>query len=205
MTERSINAAGRRRAILEAAARVFARKGFHAARVADVASEAGVAHGLLYHYFTSKDEVLETVFRESWGGLLEAIHGIEAAGGPARDQLRKMTAVLLRAWLREPDLVRVLIREITRSPDLQRRIDAVGEGFQAIERIVDRGRREGEFRPDVDARLASFVLYGGVEAILTGWVHGYLPGDEADVARAEAALVELVFAGLTATSAAVAL
>ena len=57
----------RRRELLDAAARVFARKGFHASRVGDIAEEAGVAHGLLYHYFRSKEEVLETIFRETWG------------------------------------------------------------------------------------------------------------------------------------------
>lgn len=176
--------------------RVFARKGFHTCRVGDIAEEAGVAHGLLYHYFASKDELLETVFRESWGGLLEAVRGVEAAGGPAREQVRRVAAILLRSWGREPDLVRVLVREIARSPDVQRRVEALGEAFRVIERIVERGQREGEFRTDVSPRLASYVLYGGVEAILTGWVLGQLPDGEAEVARAERVVVELLCAGL---------
>ena len=72
----------RRRELLDAAVRVFARKGFHASRVGDIAEEAGVAHGLLYHYFRSKDEVLETIFRESWE-LLVRRHRPHRVGGGA--------------------------------------------------------------------------------------------------------------------------
>jgi TetR/AcrR family fatty acid metabolism transcriptional regulator len=77
LTDRSVNQEQRRAALLGAAVRVFARKGFHGARVGDVASEAGVAHGLVYHYFSSKDELLETIFRETWAALLAAMREVE--------------------------------------------------------------------------------------------------------------------------------
>ena len=59
--------------------RVFARKGYHASRVGDIAEEAGVAYGLLYHYFQSKEEVLLTVFRETWRALIATIRSVEEA------------------------------------------------------------------------------------------------------------------------------
>lgn len=184
--------------LLDAAVRVFARQGFHASRVGDIAAEAGVAHGLLYHYFSSKDEVLETVFRETWSELLGAIHDVEASGAPAREQLRQVAAILLRAWRRQPDLVRVLVREIARSPELHRRLDEVRAAFAAIERIVRRGQSTGEFRSDLDPQLASTVFYGGLEEILTGWVLGVLPDGDEEVARAERTVVEVVCGGLQA-------
>src|SRR5947209_7100453 len=122
LTDRSIASGEKRRLILDAAVRVFARKGFHTCRVGDIAEEAGVAHGLLYHYFASKDELLETVFRETWSELLAAIHDVELSDAPAREQLRQVAAIMLRAWRRQPDLVRVLVREIARSPALQERV-----------------------------------------------------------------------------------
>jgi TetR/AcrR family transcriptional regulator, fatty acid metabolism regulator protein len=70
-------AADKRRAILDAAVRVFARQGFHTCRVSDIADEAGVAYGLVYHYFASKDEVLNTLFSERWDVMLEAIREID--------------------------------------------------------------------------------------------------------------------------------
>ena len=79
LTDRSIAQEERRRQILDAAVRVFARSGYHGSRVGDIAQEAGVAHGLLYHYFSSKEEVLQTVFRENWGALIERFRAVEGA------------------------------------------------------------------------------------------------------------------------------
>src|SRR5437879_13359743 len=92
LAERTID---RRRELLDAAVRVFAHKGFHTSRVGDIAEEAGVAHGLLYHYFSSKDEVLDTIFRETWSALLEEIDEIESSDEPAREQLQTVAARLL--------------------------------------------------------------------------------------------------------------
>src|SRR3954453_4208417 len=105
LNERSNGNEDKRQLILNAAVRVFARKGFHTCRVGDIAEEAGVAHGLLYHYFASKDELLEIVFRETWAELLDAIGGVEESGVGAREQLRQVAAIMLRAWRREPDLI----------------------------------------------------------------------------------------------------
>ena len=196
LTERSVNGQDRRRALLDAAVRVFARKGYHTCRVGDIAEEAGVAHGLLYHYFRSKEEVLETIFRESWSALLEAIRLVESSDDTPREQLRKTVAIVLRTWKNDPDLVRVLVREITRSPHLQKEVDELGHAFEALERIVRRGQESGDFAREADARLASYLIYGALEEILTGWVLGRLPDSDEDVARAEHTVVEIVTGGL---------
>jgi len=176
--------------------RVFARKGYHASRVGDIAEEAGVAHGLLYHYFDSKEAVLRAVFRETWRALIETITSVEEAGDPPREQLRKVAEILLRSWRREPDLVRVLVLEVTRSQHLPGEMDEIAESFEAIQEIVERGQADGSIRPDLDARLASYVFFGAVEELLTGWVLRRLPDSEEDVARAEHTLVEIVTGGL---------
>jgi TetR/AcrR family fatty acid metabolism transcriptional regulator len=190
LTDRSIASEDKRRLILGAAVRVFARDGFHTSRVGAVTAEAGVAHGLLYHYFSSKDELLETIFRETWSALLDALHDVEESGEPAAEQLRRVAAIVLRTWRRDPDLVRVLVREVTRSPQLAAEIDEIGQAFAAIERIVAQGQERGELRAGLDARLAAYILYGALEEILTGWVLGQLPDGD------EGAVVEVVCTGL---------
>jgi TetR/AcrR family transcriptional regulator, fatty acid metabolism regulator protein len=190
-------ATDRREEILQAAVRVFAQKGYHACRVSDIAAEAGVAHGLLYHYFRSKEDVLEEIFRATWSDLLAEVARIEERGGTALDQLRAVAAFYLGSWLRAPDLIRVLVREIGRSPEVGRRVDEIAAVFLAIRRIVEHGRASGELRADVDARLATWVFYGALEEILTGWVLGQLPGDERDVRRAVDTVVEVIGGGLT--------
>jgi TetR/AcrR family fatty acid metabolism transcriptional regulator len=205
LTERSTNggnAADKRRVILEAAVRVFARKGYHTCRVGDIAEEAGIAHGLLYHYFGSKEEVLKTVFRENWSELLEAFARIESSEEPPLEQLSAIAKVLLRAWRDRPDLVRVMVREVARSPQLQGQVDEIRAGFLVIQRVIERGQADGSFRPDLDARLASWIFYGGLEELLTGWVLGQLPDGDEEVARAERTVVELICGGLTRDGAA---
>jgi len=187
----------KRRQILDAAVRVFARRGYHSSRVGDIAEEAGVAHGLLYHYFSSKDDVLEMVFRENWGVLLERIEAVERSGESARDQLRHVAAILLRTWLHEPDVVRVLVRDIARSPEVQDRIGELVKPIGSIRRIVERGIESGEFRADLDPAIAAVVFYGAIDELLTGWVLGQLAAGEDEVAAAEHTVVDVLCAGFS--------
>jgi TetR/AcrR family transcriptional regulator, fatty acid metabolism regulator protein len=187
----------RRRQILDAAVRAFAKKGYHACRVSDIAEEAGVAYGLVYHYFESKDAVLEAVFREMWGAMLRAINAIESLDDSPRQQLRKSCAIVLRTWRDYPDVVRVLVREVARSGEqLQREVEEIAQAFQALQRIVERGQEQGEFRADLSPRLAAWIIYGALEEILTGWVLGRLPGSEEDVREAEEVVVGILCDGL---------
>jgi AcrR family transcriptional regulator len=188
----------RRRELLDAAARVFARKGFHASRVGDIAEEAGVAHGLLYHYFRSKDEVLETIFRETWTELVADTVRIEQSGVALREQLRRFARIYLGSWLMTPDLIRVLVREVARSPDVGSRVDEIRGLFDALTRIIGAAKDRGEVRADCDPQLAAWVFYGALEEILTGWVLGQLPAEEEDVERAVGTVVDLAHAGLAA-------
>jgi AcrR family transcriptional regulator len=186
----------KRRQLLDAAVRVFARKGFHASRVGDIAEEAGVAHGLLYHYFKSKDQVLEAVFHENWNVLLARIASVEESDEPASDQLRHIAAIVLRTWLHLPDVVTVVIREFGRSPELADRIGELTQPIDAIQRVIERGIERGEFRKDVDPLVAATVVYGSIDELLTGWVLGRLPSEEEDVAAAEKTLCEVSLLGL---------
>ena len=201
LTDRSVapervSSADKRRLILDAAVRVFARDGYHTSRVGDIAEEAGIAHGLLYHYFPSKEEVLATIFRENWGTLVGRFAQVESSDAPADEQLAAISKMLLRTWRNDPDLVTVMVREVARSPQLAAQVDVVGEGFSVIQRVIERGQAEGSLRDDVDPRLASWILYGGLEEILTGWVMGQLPDGDEEVARAERAVVDVVLGGL---------
>jgi TetR/AcrR family transcriptional regulator, fatty acid metabolism regulator protein len=186
----------KRKAILDAAVRVFARQGYEASPVGDVAKEAGVAYGLVYHYFGSKEAVLEAVFREQWGRLLAAVAVAEDTGKSAPEQLGLVVKIVLRTWRDDPDLVRLLVREITRSPHIQDELDEIGQAFASLERIIRRGQDEGTFRPEVDARLAAWMLYGALEEVLTGWVLGQLPDDTNAVTAAEQEITKTFVGGL---------
>jgi TetR/AcrR family transcriptional regulator, fatty acid metabolism regulator protein len=196
LVERTSAVEDKRRHLLDAAVRVFARKGFHATRVGDIAEEAGVAHGLLYHYFKSKDQVLEAVFHENWSVLLARIASVEETEEPAADQLRHIAAIVLRTWLHLPDVVRVVIREFGRSPELADRIGELAQPIDVIQRVIARGIERGEFRADLDPAVAATVVHGSIDELLTAWVLDRLPAGEEDVAVAEQTLLEVTLRGL---------
>ncbi len=188
----------RRAELLDAAVRVFARKGFRAARVGDVAEEAGVAHGLLYHYFRSKEDVLETIFRDTWQVLVEQTERIESADVPLREQLHRFARIYLGSWLMTPELIGVLVREIARSPQVGERVGEIGGVLRALQRMIEAGKAAGAVRRDCNAVFATLAVYGALEEILTGWVLGQLPAEEEDVERAVSTVIDVAWAGLAA-------
>ena len=198
LTDGSIAPPDKRKRILDAAVRVFAEHGYHGARVGDIAKDAGVAHGLLYHYFASKDDVLRTIFVENWGELIARFRAVEAADEPAAAKLEGIAKILLRTWRNDPALVTVMVREVARSQLLQEQVEDVREAFTILQRVIEEGQSTGAFRRDLDARLASWVVYGGLEEVLTGWVLGQLPDGEDAVTRSERTAVEIALRGLVA-------
>src|ERR1043165_3717981 len=107
--------ADKRRLILDAAIRVFARQGFHATRVSDIADEAGVAYGLVYHYFDSKDQVLNELFVERWSLLLAAIEEVDTRKIPSREKLDAVAGFIIDSYRHDPQLMKVIIIEVTRA------------------------------------------------------------------------------------------
>ena len=186
----------RRRDIKRAAVTVFAQKGYHAARVSDIAAEAGVAHGLVYHYFSSKEDVLAEIFTGTWKQIEQGLNELAGSDQPATDKLAGVVRLMLGSYRLAPDLVRVVVLEVTRSGHLRAQVEEVAQVFGLIESIIRDGQASGELRDDIDAGLVSYVFWGAIDEVLTGWVFGTLPGGDADVERAEHAVVELVLGGL---------
>ena len=184
--------------VLAAAVTLFNEQGYDATSVSDLAARLGLTKSAMYHHFSSKEELLETIFRSTWRRLLEGLNEIAESGKPAAEQVQDVCALVLRAWLADSDLVRVLVREVARSPQLQREVDEVAHAFAALERIVVGGQQRGELKPELDPKLAAWILYGALEEILTGWVFERLPAGEVDVERAEAAVADVLTRGLAA-------
>ena len=136
--------AEKRRLILDAAVTVFARRGFHHCRVSDVADEAGVAYGLVYHYFDSKEEILNTLFTERWQIMLDAIADIDARDLPAREKLEQVAGFIIDSYRHEPDLMKVIIVEVTRSAHSfgRQHLDTIRQAYDGIAQIVEGARAD---------------------------------------------------------------
>jgi TetR/AcrR family transcriptional regulator, fatty acid metabolism regulator protein len=193
-------AVDKRRMILDAAVRVFARQGFHTCRVSDIADEAGVAYGLVYHYFQSKDEVLDTLFLERWNVMLDAIAETDAQAIPAREKLHAIASFIIESYRHDPDLMKVIIVEVTRAANSFGAVHLakISEAYGQISGIVQHAQQSGEFRDSVSAEFAAMAFYGAIEQVLTGWIFGTLEqGDEA-YERAKDYVVETICDGLRA-------
>jgi AcrR family transcriptional regulator len=188
----------KRRLILDAAVRVFARQGFHACRVADIADEAGVAYGLVYHYFDSKDEVLDTLFLERWNVMLERIREVDAEQIPVREKLQAIASFIIDSYHHDPDLMKVIIVEVTRAANSfgETHIGKIREAYDLIGGMIAKAQAEGVFKPEIEARFAAMAFYGAIEQLLTGWIFGLLPQDEEQFERAKWLVVEAVCGGL---------
>ena len=154
------SAPDKRRMILDAAVRVFARRGFHHCRVSDVADEAGVAYGLVYHYFDSKEEILNTLFLERWQIMLDAIAEIDARDIPSRDKLRSVAGFIIDSYRHDPDLMKVIIVEVTRAANSfgALHLDEIRKAYEGIAAIVEAAREEGTFKSEHPLRVRGHVL-----------------------------------------------
>jgi len=191
-------AVDKRRLILDAAVRVFARQGFHTCRVSDIADEAGVAYGLVYHYFDSKDQILDTLFLERWDILLRAIQQVDEEEIAPREKLYTITSFIVDSYRHDPDLMKVIIVEVTRAANTFGRthLAHIREAYVGISAIVERAQREGVFRADITPDFAALAFYGAVEQVLTGWIFALLPTGEREYEQAKTHIVETICGGL---------
>lgn len=180
----------RRRTILRAAIDVFAQKGYHGCRIADVAREAGVAYGLVYHYFKNKDELLQTVFEASWTGFVQRVREVSEGEGDLEAKVRGIARIAFEAYRIDPRAVRVLILEIARSPVGQvNRQHVFGDVIRLAGAMFTRAQAQGELRGGADPLLCGALLFGSIEMGLTTFVVGLL--DASDEAALEQAQVQI--------------
>jgi AcrR family transcriptional regulator len=190
--------ADKRRLILDAAVRVFARQGFHQTRVSDIADEAGVAYGLVYHYFSSKDEVLNELFTERWSLLLGAVDEADRTGAGPRQKLAAVAGFIFDSYRHDPELMKVIIVEVTRAANSfgQTHLEQIRRAYESIAKIVADGQESGAFRGDVAPMFASMAFYGAIEQLLSGWIFGTIPASETDFDQARDLLVTTICDGL---------
>jgi TetR/AcrR family fatty acid metabolism transcriptional regulator len=191
-------AVDRRRQILDAAVRVFARQGFHACRVSDIAREAGVAYGLVYHYFNSKEQVMNELFTERWSLLLHAIEETDAREISPREKLDAVAGFIIDSYRHDPELMKVIIVEVTRAANSFGRthLPEINQAYELIAKIVRDAQADGAFRDDIDPLIVSMWFYGAIEQLLSGWVFGLIPAGDGDFERAREMVVDTICGGL---------
>ena len=189
--------ADKRRRILEAAVHVFARKGYFAARVADIAARAEVADGTIYLYFRDNEDVLVSLFDDVMSEhIRKGRDEVRAARGVAAKLL-----VIARHHLRllggNRDLAVVFQVELRQSTKFMERFTAswLKDYLQLISEVIEEGQEDGTLRPDLDRKLATKAFFGAMDGMVTSWI---LSTKSSDLAGQAAPVVDLFLRGATA-------
>ena len=189
------SASQRRRApqIIDAAARVFAERGFHGATTQDIANVLGIRQASLYYYFSSKEAALELVCLKGVEGFFEVAKAIAASGKTARERLSLLIKSHLSPLLNRGDFVKVFLNERQHlPPESRRRIGRWSRGLERIfEEVIREGIAKGEFRADLDARMATLAILGMCNAA-SSWYRN----ENASIARINAEFTRLIIDGV---------
>jgi TetR/AcrR family transcriptional regulator, fatty acid metabolism regulator protein len=164
--------ADKRRRILTAAVHVFARKGYFAARVSDIAKKAGVADGTIYLYFRGKEDVLVRLFDEVMSEhVVQAREAVRALSS-APERLRAIAERHLAVLGGNRDLAVVFQVELRQSTRFMQRFTAswLHDYFELLDEVMEAGQRDGSLRGDVNRKLAAKMLFGALDETVTSWV-----------------------------------
>jgi len=158
--------------ILGAAQKTFAEHGFHGAQVSRIAKTAGVADGTIYLYFDNKEHILVSLFRQRLGELVDLLGSSIPDTDPADAALRQVCEIHYAQLEQNVDLAYVTQIELRQSTlDLRRAIGLAVKPYLAmIEHILEKGVREGSFRPDLDIKLTRQLLFGAMDEVVTSWL-----------------------------------
>lgn len=188
----------RRKQILGAAVKAFAEKGFHATRVSDVARRAGVAYGLIYHYFSSKDDLLESIFADNWAIFLKVLAELrEDDSLPAVEKLSRVAGLMVDALQVVPQTMQVIIQEVSRSARFVQpeKLEAFQAAFDAIQAIIEQGQADEQIDPDIDGRVAAHMFMGALETVCTGVILGHIDCSSPDASDSVKRTIARVLTG----------
>ena len=183
--------------IIEAAVRVFARKGYYNSRVSDIACEAGIAAGTIYLYFKTKDDILVTLFRDKMAEFVGALRKAIAGEPDAASKVRRLVSLHFSMLEENPDLAEVVQVELRQGQKFFRGASSqeIGAYFALIGSVLDEGVAERRFRSDLPVKVATKMLFGAMDQMATSWVlgkRGYQLVDTAD------AVAEIFLQGVAA-------
>jgi TetR/AcrR family fatty acid metabolism transcriptional regulator len=190
----------KRERILGAAVTVFARAGFHATRVSDIAKAAGVADGTIYLYFKSKEQILISLFEDRVERLLEFLETRLPAEPTASAKLRAIIELQLGLLEGERDLAEVITVIVRQSSALLRKhaVPRFRAYLDAVGAVVALGQRSGEFRRDISPSVVARALFGALDGVALTWALG--KAEDGGLSRAAKGVAELFLTGLRTPS-----
>jgi TetR/AcrR family transcriptional regulator, fatty acid metabolism regulator protein len=185
----------KRERILRAAIEVFATHGYFKAKISEVARAAGVADGTIYLYFTNKEDLLVTIFREHTRSFIEALEAKLADVAGAEEKLRIAIGFHLETLGRDRALAVVSQVELRHSLKFMSLFsqEEFGDYLGVIRSIVEQGQEEGVFSDALHPQLVAKAIFGILDEMVTSWM---LSEKEYDLAGQSGGVARLILTGL---------
>ncbi|MGB1253869.1 MAG: TetR/AcrR family transcriptional regulator [Candidatus Promineifilaceae bacterium] len=181
--------------VYEAAARLFAEKGYHATRIQDIADELGMLKGSLYYYFNSKEDLLIKITEGHIGRIYHAIKAIVETGYPSRQKLMLAIDEHLRMFLEHVHVYTIFARENLEGidPKLAQLVRDMNRTYQELwMQILQEGIDSGEFRPDLNPHLMMRAILAMCN-YTSAW---YQPSGDISVRELARQFANLIMAGV---------
>lgn len=171
-TNRRISRADRRKAIIDAAVTVFARKGFFGAKVSEIADAAGVADGTIYLYFRSKDDLLISLFEERMEMIISDLQQILDPVDDPAEKLRRYVVFHLELVAAKPELMQVLTIELRQSARFIKEYSPKGFAryLALLGAILEEGQQRDIFRKELHPGVFRRALFGAIDEISLEWI-----------------------------------
>ncbi|MBI4965432.1 MAG: TetR/AcrR family transcriptional regulator [Desulfomonile tiedjei] len=184
--------------IFDAACRVIREKGFHQARITDIAHAAGISYGLVYHYFKSKTDLFDAILKEWWGGLFSMMDRCDAEAASVVERLSAIVNYFLDQYEKRPDMVHIFVTEISRSSSnlTTPRVEWLRNFMKRTEKIIAVGQAQNILRSDVKAFYLTYIFLGAIDSFVSVMVVEKLPlKGRTQKQRIAAALLEVFLNG----------
>lgn len=164
--------AEKKKLILDAAVKVFARRGFYNARISEIASNAGVADGTIYNYFKNKDDLLISIFDESISEIINRFRKEIAGTLDPAEQIRTFALLHFQIVENQPDLAKVLQLELRQSNHFIKEYagTSLNDYLNLIGEIIQRGQAMRIFRDDIQPGIAKRIIFGALDEMATLWL-----------------------------------
>jgi TetR/AcrR family fatty acid metabolism transcriptional regulator len=158
--------------IFKAALKVIKQKGFHKARMSDIAKEAKISYGLVYHYYNTKEELFDTILNRWWDGLFGLMEDINKSESDVCGKLMRIILYFLDTYQNNPELINIFITEISRSTAnlTDKRLEHFKKSMSLTEEVISEGQKNNVLRTDFKARYLTYIFLGALEAFLSTMV-----------------------------------
>ncbi len=158
--------------IIDAATKIFAKKGFYNSTIADVAKMAEVAEGTIYLYFKNKDDLLISIFEHSIDLFVQAVHRELSILKDPKEKLIRFAVLHLQLVEENPDLAQVLQIELRQSSKFMKEYEGTkfGEYLHIVESLLEEDRTQGAFRQDLNPKILRRALFGALDEMALDWL-----------------------------------